>query len=632
MNVNSASEQGGTAGSSSSVSSQIARTAGQASSGTRHVGRHSTRRGYTLLEMIISTGAATVLLGGLMSTIVVANRAWSPDLKPAIKTETSGLTRQLGIDLKSALYFTERTSTAATFAVPDRNSDGQPEILRYSWSGTDGDPLTVSLNGGAAQVVVADVQTFNMDYLLRTVTAPVIPVSGEQAKTVLFITSTSNVQVDSADRDALATGEKERIDAIELWGFDVAVMSGDASDADWTSQLEVAAAVYVPGTVTSDDVTKRLYEAIQGVVYERALPGVDCGYVSNLTEENESKIDLENSNHYITSEVPAGVISVLTAGRLLQMWTGGFSPDVQILARGDKNPYDASLAIMEAQSRTLQGGVSPGRRVLLPWGEDPATFGLLTDAALSITQRSIMWAAGLDDGVARRRVLYLVDNATSFVQRDFDRKIMFEAAGFEVRLLDQTTEPTQLLNEISQCDAVYLAVGTSPGLLLSSINNVSQGVMTESPEWVTSLGFSDNVSSAELSTLNVADGSHSIAAGFSGSSVSITRSLTKAAVPGGNIATGTSTIFSLVSGSGKKATSTPVVVSIDEGGQLADKSSATGRRTLVPFVYVLRSDLTADGYRLMQQAMDWTASQPEAAAVKSSGSTSLERFIQSFAL
>jgi len=410
--------------------------------------RPTARRGYTLLEMVISTGAATVLLGGMMSTIVVANRAWSPDLKPAIKTEASGLTRQLGIDLKSALYFTERTSTAATFAVPDRNSDGQPEILRYAWSGTAGDPLTVSLNGDTAETLVADVSTLNLSFLTRTVVAPIIPASGEEAKTVLFITAASNVQPDSADRDALATGEKERIEAIELWGFDVVIMSGNALDTDWTSQLDVPAAVYVPGTVISDDVTKQLYNASQGVVFERARPGVDCGCVSNLTETNESKIDLENSDHYITSELSTGTITVLSSSTNLQTWAANFSPDVQILARSDKNPYDASLAVMEAQSRTLQGGVTPGRRVLLPWGEDPGTFNLLTDAGLNITQRSIMWAAGLDDGATRPRVLYLVDDETSFVQRDFDRKIMFEAAGFEVRILDQSTEKTQLSSEI----------------------------------------------------------------------------------------------------------------------------------------------------------------------------------------
>jgi len=174
-------------------------------------------------------------------------------------------------------------------------------------------------------------------------------------------------------------------------------------------------------------------------------------------------------------------------------------------------------------------------------------------------------------------------------------------------------------------------VGTSPGLLLSSINNVSQGVMTESPEWVTSLGFSDNVSSAELSTLNITDGSHAISEGLSGNSVTVTRNATKAAVPGGNFATGLTTIFDLVSGNDKKATSTPVVVAIDDGGQRSDNSSATGRRVLVPFLYVLRADLTGDGYQLMQQAMDWTASQPDVAA-QSSGSSNLERFIQSFAL
>ncbi len=44
----------------------------------------------------------------------------------------------------------------------DRDSDGQPDALCYAWSGISGDPLTVRLNIGMAQAIVAHVQNFNM--------------------------------------------------------------------------------------------------------------------------------------------------------------------------------------------------------------------------------------------------------------------------------------------------------------------------------------------------------------------------------------------------------------------------------------------------------------------------------------
>ena len=38
-------------------------------------------------------------------------------------------------DLQLATGFTERTTKAATFTVPDRDGDSKPETLRYAWSG-----------------------------------------------------------------------------------------------------------------------------------------------------------------------------------------------------------------------------------------------------------------------------------------------------------------------------------------------------------------------------------------------------------------------------------------------------------------------------------------------------------------
>ena len=88
-------------------------------------------------------------------------------------------------DVRLALSFTERTATAVTFTVPDRNADAAPETIRYAWSGAGGSTIFVGLtsyaiapytltreyNGAAPVALAEDVQAFDLKYLSRTVGA-----------------------------------------------------------------------------------------------------------------------------------------------------------------------------------------------------------------------------------------------------------------------------------------------------------------------------------------------------------------------------------------------------------------------------------------------------------------------------
>jgi hypothetical protein len=129
----------------------------------------SVRCGYTLLELTISSAAATVVLMGLVSTLAISHQAWNPSLQSNQKLQSSEVVEQIITDARFALSFSERTSNALTFTVPDRDADGQPETIRYAWSGTAGDPLTVEYNGQPAQTLLTDVESLNLSYLTRSV-------------------------------------------------------------------------------------------------------------------------------------------------------------------------------------------------------------------------------------------------------------------------------------------------------------------------------------------------------------------------------------------------------------------------------------------------------------------------------
>lgn len=128
---------------------------------------------------------SSVLLVSVASAVVIAARAL-PDPKRGgqpVQAEAKAL-RSLLRESAYALTITERTATALTFTVADRDADGQPETIRYAWSGVAGAPLTRQYNSGAALAVASDVRQFALAYDVRS--AQVTTPDTESAERTLF--------------------------------------------------------------------------------------------------------------------------------------------------------------------------------------------------------------------------------------------------------------------------------------------------------------------------------------------------------------------------------------------------------------------------------------------------------------
>ena len=110
----------------------------------------------------------SIVLIAIGSAVVVASRA-IPSTASASDTAvaTARMAESIAADLGSAVYLTERTASAVTFTLADRNSDGLPEVMRYAWSGTAGDPLTRQFNSGTAVTVLENVQQFVLTYAIE---------------------------------------------------------------------------------------------------------------------------------------------------------------------------------------------------------------------------------------------------------------------------------------------------------------------------------------------------------------------------------------------------------------------------------------------------------------------------------
>ncbi|MFH1747141.1 MAG: type II secretion system protein [Planctomycetota bacterium] len=125
---------------------------------------------FTLVELVISVGIMGILATGLASAVLIATHALPSEQDTAqIVLDSAPIVDQLAEELRSALWIMEHSTTAITFTVADRNSDGIPERIRYAWSGAAGDPLTRQYNSGSAVEICPEVNEFALAYDLKTI-------------------------------------------------------------------------------------------------------------------------------------------------------------------------------------------------------------------------------------------------------------------------------------------------------------------------------------------------------------------------------------------------------------------------------------------------------------------------------
>jgi prepilin-type N-terminal cleavage/methylation domain-containing protein len=145
----------------------------------------SQRRGFTLVEMVVSLGIASVLMLGMGAAMLVAARAMPAAGNPTATIVDAGAAlEQVLTDLQYAIDVKSRSATMVEFTVADRDGNDIPETIRYEWSGVAGDPLTRRYNGGAAVQALADMREFAFSWDLVTASTTV-PQGNESAETIL---------------------------------------------------------------------------------------------------------------------------------------------------------------------------------------------------------------------------------------------------------------------------------------------------------------------------------------------------------------------------------------------------------------------------------------------------------------
>ncbi|MBK5099397.1 MAG: prepilin-type N-terminal cleavage/methylation domain-containing protein [Desulfobacteraceae bacterium] len=121
-------------------------------------------KGFTLVEILIAMGASLVVLGALVSTFVIQNKAYTQqgrviEMQENARAGLEMMTRELimggyiapasvpttdvsgeSFTDNAADYIEEADAEKIAFEA-DVDNDGETETVRYTWSGVPGDPL-----------------------------------------------------------------------------------------------------------------------------------------------------------------------------------------------------------------------------------------------------------------------------------------------------------------------------------------------------------------------------------------------------------------------------------------------------------------------------------------------------------
>ncbi len=339
--------------------------------------------GYTLIELLVSSSIASVLLVGMGSSIYIASQAFEADeAAPAEIAQADETLAQVLRDAQQATSVSELTATSATFTVPDRNGDGAEETIRYAWSGTPGEPLTYQYNGGPVQNIAEDVQHFEMTYLSRFMEGSTV--TGE----LLFVSGAGGT-------DPPSTEEQQRIDLIETWGYTVTIVRHTASDGEFNTAIANSHVVFISGEASWALVGPKLNNLTIGIVNEQYDLAVSLGFCADTRTRGDDTINIVDNSHYITSTFSNGAIVVLNNDQILMAVDDGegYAADMQTLARFDGGGDRPSLVLLDEGDTDYNGRTVNNRRVMLPWGAVAFDFSQLNADGQTIMQRSIEWAA-----------------------------------------------------------------------------------------------------------------------------------------------------------------------------------------------------------------------------------------------
>jgi hypothetical protein len=136
------------------------------------------RAGLTLAELSVSLAVIATLMVAIGSVMVLTGRAVGMTATQADEARIDDVLTQIASEARMSLSVPVRSETSITFTVADRDRDGLPEKIQYSWGGA-GQALVRRVNNLPQVTVLPRVAKFHLTYVTKT---SADPAAGPQAE------------------------------------------------------------------------------------------------------------------------------------------------------------------------------------------------------------------------------------------------------------------------------------------------------------------------------------------------------------------------------------------------------------------------------------------------------------------
>ncbi len=382
--------------------------------------RHNPARAFTLLEMVMSMAVLAIILGAVGSAMMIASRVLPSDTDAesnALRAREAA--RRIAEELSTATAIISATDRSIEFEVPDRNKDGSPEQISFSWSGTIGDPILMTLNGQTS-TLESGVRALELAYRRETRSTPTAGTAAESATDELLAswsgTTSSQVLIRSTLQPAIGILPRLPADVTHYRVTSARLWLGQASAVDSVVgvQLRPAAATGAPGstilasasinesaipaspgwvTVSFTGTTATAVDAMTWIVLRRQS-GADAAVAPLATAVADSRLAYAMGSNVTTDTVlpfqlygrvtrPATISELTTHARGVQVAVQIGSTEIATGLAGARFIHTPSLAGTVAENQTgdvslieevvettgdIVGGVVGGLRGLLGGG------------------------------------------------------------------------------------------------------------------------------------------------------------------------------------------------------------------------------------------------------------------------
>lgn len=172
------------------------------------------RAAFTLVEAAVAMAVMSILIVGAAAAVMTSTSALDRgDDRSARCLRRLEAADQISADLAVATAVLERTPTAITILVADRNADGAPEKLRYRF-----DPATKAIlrevNGSPAHALATGIDSFQFNYTFRG-----SAVGGSEKQLLVVAPGSTTAMIDITDSSWVAAYFTPSFDAtISSWG------------------------------------------------------------------------------------------------------------------------------------------------------------------------------------------------------------------------------------------------------------------------------------------------------------------------------------------------------------------------------------------------------------------------------